>query len=483
MKQDKEKIGVVGLTAFVLSAMVGGGFYDLPQNMASVAGVVGQILGWILTGFIIWFIVRSFMTLSEVRPEYTTGLYHYAEAGFGKFTAFFVSWGYWICESFAVSAYSVLLMSTLDAFWPGTFSGGNNLNSIIGGSVILWVMIFLLMRGIRVTSHVDVFGTICMLAITTTFILTMVVAFNWDTFTTNIFANQNMPAIQDKALGNLASQMKNTTMITLWVFAGIEGAVMLSGKAKRTKDVQRATKYGFLICLCIYALASLLPLGVRSYGQLAGLSSPSTAALMEIVLGPIGRLIITAGIIIAVSSSWLTWVLVLSEMPRAAAQDGTFPKIFAKVNKGNVAYVSLFFSALVIEIILFSTSFAERAFNNAVTIVATMTVPPYLISMLYLAKISRKDETFNPNNNPTTITRKKARVISTLAVIGALFIGYAAGIKYLTIAFAIYAVGIPVFMYARKQYQPDQPIFTKNEKIFAVIIVLLAVVGLFLLFT
>ena len=35
-----------------------GGIYDLPQNMAVHAGAIGQICAWIITGFIMWFIVK-----------------------------------------------------------------------------------------------------------------------------------------------------------------------------------------------------------------------------------------------------------------------------------------------------------------------------------------------------------------------------------------------------------------------------------------
>ncbi|MHC3859509.1 hypothetical protein ACXOM7_03665 [Streptococcus thermophilus] len=87
----KNTVGVLGLIAFVLSAMVGGGIYDLPQNMAINAGQIGQILSWILTGLIIWFIARSFMILTDAFPSYKTGLYLYAGAGFGRFAGFFVS--------------------------------------------------------------------------------------------------------------------------------------------------------------------------------------------------------------------------------------------------------------------------------------------------------------------------------------------------------------------------------------------------------
>ena len=33
-----ERLGVIGLSAIVLSAMLGGGIFDLPKNMAACAG-------------------------------------------------------------------------------------------------------------------------------------------------------------------------------------------------------------------------------------------------------------------------------------------------------------------------------------------------------------------------------------------------------------------------------------------------------------
>ncbi|WP_429971036.1 amino acid permease [Fructilactobacillus sp. Tb1] len=480
--KSNEKIGRLGLTAFVLSAMVGGGIYDLPQNMSLHAGLVAQLLAWGLTGLIIWMIVRSFMILSQVRPQYTTGLYHYAQAGFGKFAAFFVSWGYWICQSFAIAAYSVLLMSTLDAFWPGMFFGGNNWLAILGGTIILWTMTFLILRGIKTTSKVDMLGTVCMLLIVATFIITMIVAFNWHIFMTNPLASTDIPPIHYHALGGLFEQMKGAMLTTLWVFSGVESAVVLSGNAESQKDVRRATRDGFILCLVLYALVSILPLGIASYGQLAHIPSPSTAMLMDYVLGPVGRLIITFGVIVAVLASWLSWILVLSEMPRAASEDGTFPKFFRKIGKHHVPVASLIMTVVVIQIIIIMTHFAGRAFDTTLTIVATMTIPPYLISMLYLAKISKSDKTFNPDQHPVNVSRHAAQITAVLAIIGTLFMGYTAGVKYLTIAFVIYAIGIPVFMYARKEIAPNQPIFKPAEKAFAITIVVIAIIGLLILF-
>lgn len=138
-QDSSKKVGLIGLVGIVISAMIGGGIYNLPQNMAADASAGAIIIAWVVTGIGIWFIANTFRILSAARPELTNGLYTYAEKGFGKLIGFFVAYGYWICNCFALVAYSVLVMATLNYFVPD-FTGGNNIPSIIGGSIITWIM-------------------------------------------------------------------------------------------------------------------------------------------------------------------------------------------------------------------------------------------------------------------------------------------------------------------------------------------------------
>ena len=147
-QDSSKKVGLIGLVGIVISAMIGGGIYNLPQNMAADASAGAIIIAWVVTGIGIWFIANTFRILSAARPELTNGLYTYAEKGFGKLIGFFVAYGYWICNCFALVAYSVLVMATLNYFVPD-FTGGNNIPSIIGGSIITWIMYLLALRGAK----------------------------------------------------------------------------------------------------------------------------------------------------------------------------------------------------------------------------------------------------------------------------------------------------------------------------------------------
>ena len=84
-----KKLGTLGLAAIVLSSMIGGGIFSLPQNMAADAGAGAVIIAWIITGFGIYFIANTFRILSAVKPDLTAGIYMYSRDGFGNYAVRF----------------------------------------------------------------------------------------------------------------------------------------------------------------------------------------------------------------------------------------------------------------------------------------------------------------------------------------------------------------------------------------------------------
>ena len=123
-------LGVWALAGIVISSMIGGGIYSLPQNMAAGASAGAVILAWIITGIGVYFIVNTFRTLSAVRPDLTAGIYMYSRAGFGPYVGFTIGWAYWLCQICGNVGYAVITMDALNYFFPHDFTGGNNLYSI-----------------------------------------------------------------------------------------------------------------------------------------------------------------------------------------------------------------------------------------------------------------------------------------------------------------------------------------------------------------
>ena len=123
----------------------------------------------------------SFQNLTVKRPDLDGGIFSYAKAGFGNFMGFNSAWGYWLSAWLGNVAYGTLLFSSLGYFFP-IFEGGQNVESIIGASVLLWCVHMLILRGVQSAALVNLVTTIAKLVPVFVFIVIGIFAFHIDTF-------------------------------------------------------------------------------------------------------------------------------------------------------------------------------------------------------------------------------------------------------------------------------------------------------------
>ena len=466
------KLGIIGLASIVISSMVGGGVFSLPQNMAASASAAAVLLAWVITGFGMYFIANTFSVLSRVKPDLTAGIYMYAREGFGPYVGFTIGWGYWLCQIFGNVGYAVITMDALNYFFPPYFAGGNNLLSIVCGSVLIWGFNFIVLRGVQQATILNIIGTIGKLVPLLAFCVIMLFAFHADKFDFNFLGKM---AENGHTLGSLPAQLKSTMLVTLWSFIGIEGAVVLSNRAKNQAAVSKATLLGFLGCLVIYIGLSVLPFGFLTQAQIAGVANPSTAGVLEKVVGPWGAVFMNCGLLIAVLSSWLAWTMITAEIPAAAAENGTFPKAFAKQNKAGAPAVSLWVTSALMQLAMFLVYFSNNAWNTMLSITGVMVLPAYLASTLYLWKLVEDGEFAKLSKTG----RAAALATSVLGTVYALWLVYAAGLKYLFLAAIFLACGIPVFIWARKQKRDNKPLFETNEKSVMILLLLVALAAVY----
>ena len=159
----------------------------------------------------------------------------------------------------------------------------------------------------------------------------------------------------------------------------------MSNKAKNVQEIGKATFLGFISCLVIYILLSLTPFGYMSQAEISSVANPSTAGILEKVVGKWGAWLMNIGLVISVLTSWLAWTIVTAQIPQAAAQDGTFPKAFTKENKVGSPSVSLWVTSAAMQIFLLLVYFSNNAWNTMLSITSVMVLPAYLTSCAYLA--------------------------------------------------------------------------------------------------
>ncbi|WP_201457087.1 amino acid permease [Chlamydia sp. 17-3921] len=475
--KTQKNLSTLALTGIVISSMIGGGIFNLPQNMAATASSRAVLLTWLLTGFGMFFIARTFKILSQARPDLTGGIYTYSRNGFGPYIGFTIGWGYWLCQIFGNVGYAVITMDALNYFFPPYFKGGNTIPAIIGGSILIWLFNFIVLKGVKQASFINIIGTVCKLVPLLIFIILTAFFFKLSIFNAD-FLGTTVTKTQP-LLGSIGSQIKNTMLVTLWAFIGIEGANVLSARAENSSSIGKATILGFIGCLLIYILLSILPFGSLPQYQLKAIPNPSTAGILQILVGNWGEILMNIGLLIAILSSWLSWTMIITEIPYSMAKNGTFPEAFAIENSVKSPSVSLYTTSALMQLTLFLVYFSSDAWNTMLSITGVMVLPAYFTSSVFLFKLG-KNKNF-PKKSP--VKASTAMLTGFLGTLFSLWLIYAGGLRYLFMAVILLALGIPFYIEAGRKGKNAKTFFARREVFMIFLIAILALIAIFLFST
>lgn len=461
------KIGVSALTALVISSMIGSGIFSLPQNMAAVAGSQALLIGWLITGIGIIFLGLSFACLSKLLPDLDGGVYGYARAGFGDLMGFLSAWGYWLCTTIGIVGYLVVAFEAVGTFTDHNtiwFGKGNTLLAFVGASLIAWLVYGLVARGIKEAAIVNLIATVVKVFPLLLFIGLAIYFFNGERF----FADWQGTGIstEDGQQATLMQQVKNTMLITLWVFTGIEGAAVLSKHAKSRSDVGKATVVGVVITLLIYVAITLLSQGILPREQIAAMPNPSMAAILTAMVGDWGKWLITLCLIVSVLSSYLSWTLYATEIPFLGAKNGVFPPAFTRLNPQNVPQFSLLFTTLTVQLCLFLVWKTGNSYETLLLISTSMILVPYLLVGGFLLKYAIKQH-----------LKWHYKMIGGFATLYAAWIVYAAGVEYLLLSVLLYLPGVLLFLYSQYKFHGKWQL-NHYEKIVLLLLIVLAIPAL-----
>ncbi|MGO2083499.1 basic amino acid/polyamine antiporter [Vagococcus sp.] len=467
MEKKDNSVGLAGLIALTVSSVIGGGVFNLMSDMAKVASVGPVTVALIISGIGMGVFVLCLQNLNEKLPDLDAGIYSYAEKGFGSFVGFNCALGYWLSIFLGNVALGSLAFSALGYFFP-IFEDGQNIYSVIGASVLLWGMHFLILKGANFASKINGFITIAKLIPLAIFILCLIIGFKYDLFTQNVWGTIR----GNFEWAQVMPQVKKAMTSAVWVFVGVEGAIVYSARAKNKKIVGKATILSFAIITSVYLLSTVLSFAVLSQQDIAELSKPAMAQVLESVVGRWGAILINAGVVISAIGAWFACTMFAGEILYQGAKDSIFPKFFAKENKHNAPSSALLISDGLVQFFFLSLLINSSAYNfMALLASSTMLVPYFFVSLSQL-KLSLKWE------------KKKGHKNVVLGSISSLYMGYclyASGFEYLFVTTLLFAPGIILFVRARKE--GHKLVFTPVERIAAITISLLAIAALVLIFT
>ncbi|MFS2160013.1 arginine-ornithine antiporter [Pseudomonas sp. Pseusp122] len=470
MSDTPGKLKLGALVALVVGSMIGGGIFSLPQNMAASADVGAILIGWAITAVGMLTLAFVFQTLANRKPDLDGGVYVYAKAGFGNYMGFSSAWGYWISAWLGNVGYFVLLFSTLGYFFP-VFGQGNTVAAIIGSSVLLWAVHYLVLRGIREAAFINLVTTVAKIVPLLLFVLIALFAFKLDVFSADIWGTGN------PNLGSVMNQTRNMMLVTVWVFIGIEGASIFSARAEKRSDVGKATILGFVTVLLLLILVNVLSLGILTQPELAKLPNPSMAAVLEHVVGHWGAVLISIGLVVSLLGALLSWVLLCAEILFAAARDHTMPAFLRKENANHVPANALWLTNAMVQLFLIITLFSASTYLSLIYLATSMILVPYLWSAAYAVLLAVRGETYEN----ALAERKKDLIIASISLIYAVWLLYAGGLKYLLLSALLYAPGAALF--AKARHEVGKAIFTTVEKLIFVAVVIGALVAAYGLYS
>lgn len=438
MKRD---LGFVPLVGVIVGSTIGSGVFSLAGDMAANGAHTGAVLvGWAICLIGMLSLSMCFFHLNREKPELTNGIYSYAKEGYGDYVGFFSAWGYWISALFCNVSYATLLFAAVGYFFP-VFGVGNNIPSIVGASIIIWLMNWIVLKGVREAAGVNLVVAICKILPLFVFIIAIIFvrAFDPAIFMDNFWGEPGGMSFLD--------QVKATTGATVWSFIGIEGAVVLSGRARRNKDVGKSTVIGFLCIFLIYLMISIMSMGVMPTAELAGLGNPPLAGILEKAVGKWGAALINLGVMLSLLGAFVGWTIIAADCPYSAAKQGVFTKAFAKENKNGAPEFSLYVTNGIIQLFLIIIYFKESTYQAFYNISASMIMVPYLFSSLYFLKLS-----FQRENNLSDLGRTGlAKLFAIIGSIYGFWMIYSSGLDYFLITTILYAPGIVVYILGKKE--------------------------------
>ncbi|MEK1940209.1 MAG: basic amino acid/polyamine antiporter [Pseudomonas sp.] len=461
------KLGLFLLSGVVIGSMIGGGGFNLPQNMSAHASLGAIAIAWVLTLVGMFFLANCFRLLSTQRPELTAGVYAYAREGFGNLAGFQVAWGYWLSAAFGNVAFAVLIMKSLGYLFPA-FADGKNWLSIGGASLLIWVMHFTVLFGVRRAAVLGSIASVLNVGSLLVTIAIMALMVKAEMFRLDLWG-------VGENLGSVMKQVESTMLVTLWVFIGIEGAVVMSARARKPEQVGQATYIGLLVCTLLYFLLSALPFGFMTQPELAALDEPAAAYILERLVGRWGAIFVIVSLLVSLLSCWLAWTILVAELPFAAAKDGVFPRFLARENRFHSPGPALWLSSAVMQVIVFVVLFAENAWIWLISVTGVMILPAYLASTAYLWRYALSHAYMEE--------RGRALRSGVLGSVYALWLLYAAGPQFLLMSSLLFVAGLPVFYFAHRQNLPHAPLFSRTEGVAAGALVVVAGIALWAFFT
>ncbi|GAA4039138.1 amino acid permease [Nonomuraea soli] len=429
---QRRKLGSWMATALVVGNMIGSGVFLLPASLAAFGSA--SLLAWALTATGALLLALVFARLGRAYPR-TGGPYAYARRAFGDFVGFQTAWGYWIAVWAGNAAIAVAFVSYLGYFWPAVAE-----TALLAAGVALaaiWTLTAVNVRGVRQGGWVQVVTTIAKLLPLVALAVAAPFFVDGGDFTPFNPSDQS-------TFGAVSA----AAALTLWAFIGIESATVPAEDVRDPeRTIPRATIVGTVVTAAVYILGTVAVFAAVPRQLLVESTAPFADAAAA-MFGDWAGTTVAIGAIISAFGALNGWILLQGQVPLAAARDGLFPAVFAKLTRWGTPAVGLIVSSVLVTGLMlmnYNAGLVEQ-FNFVILLATLTTLIPYAYSAMAQLMLALTDR-----------ERFAGRRLAVDATIAVLAFGYSlwtiAGSGYEVVykGFLLLLAGVPVYVWLKRR--------------------------------
>ncbi|GIA03786.1 cadaverine/lysine antiporter [Vibrio cholerae] len=376
MSSNAKKIGLIACTGVVAGNMMGSGIALLPSTLASVGSI--SIYSWLICIVGALSLAFVFARLATKNPQEGGPIAYAGEVSpvFGFQTGVLYYHANWIGNL----AIAITGVSYLSVFFPVL---NNPIPAGLATIASVWLFTLVNLLGGSWVSRLCTIGLVLILIPVVGTAL-----FGWTHFDSALYSqNWNVSA------GGDGHAVITAVLICLWSFVGVESAAVSSGMVENPKrTVPLATMLGTGLAGLIYVLSTQMISGMFPASEVAASGAPfalATTALFGSWTAPF----VSAFTALACFTSLGSWMMLVGEAGKRAANDGNFPKVFGETDRNGVPKKGLLIASsmmtlLMLVLMFFSseTAHASDLFNQLTTDAVLLTMLPYFYSSINLIR-------------------------------------------------------------------------------------------------
>jgi len=348
-------VGLWGLVAMCINAVVGSGVFLLPTETYKLLGA------WSLWAPLVFAVPVFILVLcfAEAASHFTEpgGAYLYARTAFGDFVGFETGWMNWIARLTSLASLSNGFVVSLAFLFPFLGRGTARAAVIVGSLLVLGAIHYVGVRYGAASIYAFTFGKLVPLVL---FIVVALVLFRHNP----VPASLHLPAA--------GTDWSGAALFMLFAYAGFENLGVPAGEYKNPRrDLPLALLIGILAIAAIYVLAQLG--AMSAVADLSKTNAPIADAAAALA-GTAGAVIITLGALLSMAGTNSGTVFEGSRMLYALSLDRRLGPIRYVHPRFRTPVVAIVIHVAVATVLALAGSFAQLAMLSAVARLTTYLV-------------------------------------------------------------------------------------------------------------